>query len=228
MLTPFRYFAATVFFLSLASVANAQGTGNPGSTGGTSGIGGSMAGIGGTGMSTGTGATSGTGGTNGGIGGTTATGGAATDVSTLGSNAAQSFIGANATQGFIGGATGTNNQQRTNRQFRALQNNNQQQTQQTTGTPRAIKTTLRVGFVFPSAPQLASVGRMANANVASMNRFVAQRPDLAGINVDLNSSGVAVLTGSAVTEESRRLAANLMRIQPGVRKIDNQIVVQAE
>lgn len=231
MLTPFRYFVTAVVLLFLASAANAQG--NQSNTGGQNTGSQSTGGISTGGLNTGGLNTGGqnTGTQNAGatpIGGTTATGGAATDVSTLGSNAAQSFIGANATQGFIGGATGTNNQQRTNRQFRALQNNNQQQTQQTTGTPRAIKTTLRVGFVFPSAPQLASLGRIANANVASMNRFVAQRPDLAGINVALNSSGVAVLTGSASSEESRRLAANLMRIQPGVRKIDNQVVVQAE
>jgi hypothetical protein len=199
MMTTFRFLATTVVLLSLASSVNAQ-------TGGT----------------TGTGSTAGT------IGGTTATGGSATDVSTLGSNATQSFIGANETQGFIGGATGTNNQQRSNRQFQAIQNNNQQQTQQATGTPRAIKTTLRVGFAFPSAPQLANSGRLANANVPSLNRFIPQRPELASINVDLNSSGLAVLTGSASNGDTRRLAANLMRLQPGVRKIDNQVIVQAE
>lgn len=43
----------------------------------------------------------------------------------------------------------------------------------------------------------------------------------------MNLDGVAVLTGSATSVETRRLAANLMRLQPGVRKVDNQIVVQA-
>ena len=227
MMTPFRFFAVTVFLLTLVPVAKAQ----TGSIGGTSGIGGTTGGIGSTSLTGGltslTGGTTGTGSTASGIGGTTAAGGA-TAVSTLGSNAAQSFIGSNATQGFIGGATGNTNQQRTNRQFQALQNNNQQQTQQTTGTPRAIKTTLRVGFAFPSAPQLTSLGRMANANVPSMNRFIPQRPELAGISVDVNPSGVAILTGSASSEETSRLAANLIRIQPGVRKIDNQVVVRGE
>jgi len=235
MMTPFRFFAsfaATVFLLSLASDANAQG-GN-GGIGGTGGIGGLTGGIGGTtggigGTTGGIGSTSGTGGTSGmgGAGGTTAAGGAAA-VCTLGSNATETFIGSNATQGFIGGATGNTTQQRTNRQFQALQNDNQQQTQQATGTPRAIKTTLRVGFAFPSAPQLTSLGRMANANVPTMNRFIPQRPELAGISVDVNPGGVAVLTGSASSEETSRLAANLMRIQPGVRKVDNQVVVRVE
>ena len=197
-MTTFRFFAPTLIVLTLASAANGQANAVPPSTLTQS---------------------------------TPTPSPAAADpaaVSTLGSNAAQSFVGSNTTQGFIGGATGNTNQQRTNRQFQALQNNNQQQTQQATGTPRSIKTTLRVGFAFPSAPQLANSGRMANANVPSMNRFIPQRPELAGINVNVNPSGVAVLTGSASSEETSRLAANLMRIQPGVRKIDNQLVVQVE
>ena len=236
MKTPIRYFAATVFLLTLPSVANAQLSGT-GGTGGTGGFGSGTTGgtTGGFGTTTGTGgttggfgSTSGTGSTATGAGGATAAGGTAPAANTLGSNAAQNFIGSNATQGFIGGATGNNNQQRTNRQFQALQNNNQQQTQQATGTPRSIKTTLRVGFVFPSAPQLLVAGRIANANVASMGRFVPQRPELNGIDVDLQSNGLAVLTGAVPNEETRRLAANLMRLQPGVRKIENQLVVQAE
>ena len=222
MMTPFRFFAsfaATVFLLSLASDANAQGNIPAGSLPSLN----SLSSPSGLTSTPGNGATAGAGG----IGGTTAAGGAAA-VSTLGSNATETFIGSNATQGFIGGATGNTTQQRTNRQFQALQNDNQQQTQQATGTPRAIKTTLRVGFAFPSAPQLTSLGRMANANVPTMNRFIPQRPELAGISVDVNPGGVAVLTGSASSEETSRLAANLMRIQPGVRKVDNQVVVRVE
>ena len=239
IMTPFRFFATTIVLLSLTSGANAQtgGTGGTGgfgtgTTGGTTGGFGTTSGTGGTtggtGLTSGTGGTTGTGSASGAMGGPTAAGGTATNVSTLGSNAAQSFIGANATQGFIGGAAGNSNQQRSNRQFQALQNNNQQQTQQATGTPRAIKTTLRVGFAFPSAPQLIIAGRIANANVASMERFVPRRPELNGIDVDLYPNGLAVLTGAVPNEETRRLAANLMRLQPGVRKIENQLVVQAE
>lgn len=157
--------------------------------------------------------------------------GSQTDVptgGTLESNAAQAFVGANATQGFIGGATQGQTQQRSNRQFQAIQNTNQQNTQQPIGTPREIRSTLRVGFVFSSAPQLNVAGRLANANVPSMDRFIPERPELAGIDVTLNSSGIALLTGSAPDVESRRLAANLMRLQPGVRKVENQILVLAE
>ncbi|MEI6540102.1 MAG: BON domain-containing protein [Planctomycetota bacterium] len=148
--------------------------------------------------------------------------------STATSNAAQSFIGSNATQGFVGGASQAGNQQASNRQFQAIQNNqSQQSTGQQSGTVREIRTALRVGFAFPTASQSQINGRLASANLATLDRFTARRPELAGINVATNSSGIAVLSGSVPTVETRRLAANLMRLQPGVRKVDNQIVVQA-
>lgn len=235
MMTTFRFFASTIVFLSLTSFASAQigGTRTGGTTGtsGTSGMTGSS-GIGGTsGLGGTTGSTSATGqsSTGSSTGAQTGTG-AATPPSggTEQSNAAQTFIGANATQGFIGGSSQATNQQGNNRQFQAIQNKqSQQSTSQQTGTPRAIKTALRVGFAFPTASQSQIAGRLANANVASLGRFTPARPELAGIDVELNSDGIAVLTGSAPTVETKRLAANLMRLQPGIRKVDNQIVVQA-
>jgi len=147
---------------------------------------------------------------------------------TTASNATDTFIGSNATTGFVGGASQPGSQQGTNRQFQALQSNqSQQSTTQQSGTPRHVRTTLRVGFAFPSASQSQINGSLARANIASLNHFSPIRPELAGIDVALNSNGIAVLTGSARTVESRRLAANLMRLQPGVRKVDNHIVVQA-
>ena len=233
MITTVRIFATTLILVSIASTVNAQTGGTGGFGTGTTGVGttgGTAGGTTGTGSTAGTGGTTGTG-TNAATAGTAGSGNQPTGaqaVSTLGSNATQSFIGSNATQGFIGGSATGNNQQRNNRQFQAIQNNNQQTTQQAAGTPRAIKTTLRVGFTFPSAPQLIIAGRIANANIASMDRFVVRRPELNGIDVDLHPNGLAVLTGDVPNEETRRLAANLMRLQPGVRKIENQLVVKDE
>ncbi len=216
MITTFKSLSITIVLMFVASTVMAQGgtgiipsatpSGSP-SMSGLDGTNGSISGL---------------------SGATGSQAGAAAGNGTLESNAAQSFVGANATQGFIGGATQGQTQQRNNRQFQAIQNTNQQNTQQPTGTPREIRSTLRVGFVFSSAPQLNVAGRLANANVPSMDRFIPQRPELAGIDVMLNSSGTAVLTGFAPDVESRRLAANLMRLQPGVRKVENQILVQAE
>lgn len=141
--------------------------------------------------------------------------------------ASQSFVGGNATQTFVGGSRQATNQQGTNRQFQAFQNTQQGMNQgmSTTGTPRQVKTALRVGFSFPTATSAQASGRLAAGNQASLNRYVTTRPEFTGINVDMNSEGVAVLTGSADSIEASRLAANLMRFQPGVRRVDNQVAV---
>ena len=136
--------------------------------------------------------------------------------------AAETFIGANATQAFVGGAREAAGQQF--QAFQAAQTQANTQSQQS-GTSREVRTVLRIGFKFPTASAAQQTGSLASANSLSLSRFSQNRPELAGVNVSLNGDGTAVLTGSLPTIESSRLAANLMRIQPGVRKIDNQIAV---
>ena len=142
-------------------------------------------------------------------------------------NAAQAFVGGNATETFIGGARQSTNQQGMNRQFaqfqasQALTNTQSQQT----GTPRSIRTVMNIGFKFPTASLSQQSGRLAAANSLDLSRFSASHPELAGVSVEMNSLGIAVLKGSLPTTEAGRLAANLIRIQPGVRKVENQIAV---
>ncbi len=230
MTTIFKFLATTILFISLVSTACAQTTGGTtrttttGSTTGTSSAGQSATGSSSTGSSsTGQGGVTGSG-----LSETTSFAGVVPGESTATSNATDTFIGSTATTGFVGGASQAGNQQATNRQFQALQNNQSQQSMtQQSGTAREIRTTLRVGFAFPSASQAQINGSLTNPNIASLRRFSPIRPELAGIEVALNSEGIAVLTGSAPSVETRRLAANLMRLQPGIRKVENQIVVRA-
>ncbi len=207
MMTPFKVVATIIVLILLSSTASAQ----PDNAGGEN---------------TGSSATGQTGVAGSGLSGQSSFAGTVPGESTATSNAAESFIGANATQGFVGGARQATNQQGSDRQFQAIQNDqSQQSTSQQTGTPREIRSTLRVGFAFPTASQSQMTGRLADANVASLTRFTPSRPELAGIDVEMSSGGVAILTGSATTLETSRLAANLIRLQPGVRKVKNQIVV---
>jgi hypothetical protein len=224
MQTPFRFLVTVGVFIALTPIVYAQNGGNTDGSG--SGLGGLT---GGTASSSAAGGSSATGqsSANGsGLTGESSFGGAVPGQSTAVSNAAQSFIGANATQGFIGGATQVTNQPGNNRQFQAIQNNmSQQNAPQQTGTPREIRTTLRVGFAYPTASQSQMTGRLANANLASLSRFVSSRPELADVSVALQADGVAVLTGSVPSAETSRLAANLIRLQPGIRKVENQIAL---
>ncbi len=202
-------------------IGKSQSTGTTGTTGG---FGSGLTGSGTSGISSPgtTGSTSGTTGTNAAGTGSTSTTGA----NGTGTTAAQSFIGGNATQSFVGGGLQAT-QQATNRQFQAIQSTNSQSgsQSQTTGTPREVRTTISIGFSFPTATTAQSTGRLSSANEVSLSRFAGLRPEFSGISVAMTSQGIAVLTGSTVSTESKRLAANLMRLQPGVRRVDNQVAV---
>ena len=142
-------------------------------------------------------------------------------------NAATGFVGSNSSQAFVGGVRQSENQQATNRQFGAFQNtqptSNTQSSQ--TGTPRSIRTTMKIAFTAPSGTFAQQTGVLADSNSVQLTQFSAKRPELSGINVELTADGVAVLTGSSPNTETSRLAANLVRLQPGVRKVNNQIAV---
>ena len=142
-------------------------------------------------------------------------------------NAATGFVGSNSSQAFVGGARQATNQQATNRQFGAFQNTqNTSNTQSSqTGTPRSIRTTIRISFAAPSGTFAQQTGALAYSNSVQLTQFSSNRPELSGINVELTADGVAVLTGTSPSIDTSRLAANLVRLQPGVRKVNNQIAV---
>ena len=142
-------------------------------------------------------------------------------------NAATGFVGSNSSQAFVGGARQATNQQATNRQFGAFQNTqNTSNTQSSqSGTPRSIRTTMRIAFAAPSGTFAQQTGDLAYSNSVQLTQFSTNRPELSGINVELTADGVAVLTGTSPSADTSRLAANLVRLQPGVRKVNNQIAV---
>jgi osmotically-inducible protein OsmY len=84
---------------------------------------------------------------------------------------------------------------------------------------------MRIGFTAPSGTFAQQAGVLADSNSVQLTQFSAKRPELSGINVELTADGVAVLTGTSPSTETSRLAANLVRLQPGVRKVTNQIAV---
>lgn len=142
-------------------------------------------------------------------------------------NAATGFVGSNSSQAFVGGVRQGENQRATNRQFGGFQNtqptSNTQSTQ--SGTPRSIRTAMKIAFAAPSGTFAQQAGVLADSNSIQLTQFSAKRPELSGINVELTADGVAVLTGTSPNTETSRLAANLVRLQPGVRKVNNQIAV---
>ena len=159
--------------------------------------------------------------------GATAAGTAATGTTENVTNSAQNFIGGNALDTFIGGGLDSAANTNRNRQFRAVTETGteglSQAQQQLQGTPRSRTVSLRVGF--PVASIIASASQLSAENAVSLESFVSVRPEFRAISASVSADGRVTLVGTTATSESRRLAANLIRLQPGVRRVDNQVVV---
>jgi hypothetical protein len=93
-----------------------------------------------------------------------------------------------------------------------------QMTQQQTIT-RPIRPQFRVSFPVTPVATPAVEARLAQ-QISNLNV-----PGLAGLAVQLDDSGVARLSGIAESEDQRRLMEAFVRLEPGVRSIDNQIQV---
>ncbi len=170
------------------------------------------------------------GGTTEGIGGLTTQGIDAGNTSsetggTPGANAAQEFIGGSDPEGFVGAGRESTTNSAVNRFFREIVGGEIPTggTQDSsTAAPRRVPITLRLGFKAPT-PRAAAA--MAGAAGTSLQRFLSARPDLGGVSTSMDDTGVVTLVGSVSESSTRRLAANLIRIQPGVKRIRNRIEV---
>ncbi len=88
---------------------------------------------------------------------------------------------------------------------------------------RLIRPVSRIAFDYPRpAPT-----QVADTLAASLSRAARQRPALKGVSVELDESGTAVLTGEVESDEARKLAAALIRLEPGVRSVRNELAVKA-
>ena len=208
MLTAFGCFATT---------ASAQvGQLNGGATGGATGGGATGGGATG-GGTTGGGATPG--GTTQGLGGLTTQGppGAATV-----NNAATGFVGGvDPNNAFVGAAQQT--QRNNSRQFQSITQNGVPTggAQTNSGTPRQIPVSLKVGFAVPTAN---AATQLIPRTGTAFRQVAVSKPELRGVQVNV-ANGVAVLIGQVPTASSRRLAANLVRLRPGVKRVDNRILI---
>jgi hypothetical protein len=82
-----------------------------------------------------------------------------------------------------------------------------------------LRTTLRSEVAVPARP--VAVTQAVSQQRAS--RSFAQ-PRFRGVNVEMNNAA-AVLRGTVASEADRRMAELVLRLEPGVSQIDNQLVV---
>lgn len=133
--------------------------------------------------------------------------------------------GANTAQG---GRTTTN-------QFRGNQNTRRGNTQNRFGgnarSRQTIRPALRLGFVpppRPSADVTRSVERRFNTLSARTAKLADTVPAFRGVSIKVGDAGKVTLTGEVATPQAARLAANILRMEAGVRSVQNDLTVAAE
>lgn len=75
----------------------------------------------------------------------------------------------------------------------------------------------RISFEYPKA-------NLARAQIEMSQRFKRLKT-VSGADTSISNEGVAVLTGTVMNDEARKLAEALARLEPGVRSVDNQLQV---
>ncbi len=234
----FTKHAASLFAVTIAcglstQTASAQfsSTSRTGSASGNaltgSGLGGSTSGLGASAQGQGLGGAAGQ--ANAGANRTAGTGQSALGQSLLNQNNAQNgFVGGrNQQQQFIGGNQRTNqNTRQQQNQFgnQGRQNQNDQngmnQQGQNNNQRRAIRPQQKVAFEIPQRTE-------TEIRTTLQTRFdgLAQTPALRGVAFEMDSDGIVTLRGEVATTSARQLAANLVRLEPGVRKVVNELTV---
>lgn len=79
----------------------------------------------------------------------------------------------------------------------------------------------RIAFDVPARPTIAVAGRVESQLTALSTR----QPELRGVAVGLDLDGVVTLRGNVPNESARRVAAALVRLEPGVRSVRNELTV---
>lgn len=95
-------------------------------------------------------------------------------------------------------------------------------------TSRSIRPSLRLGFtpiVRPSADVSRAISRSFSRIATRTLRIGETNPALRNVRVIPGKAGQLTLTGVVPTAAARRLAANILRMEPGVRSVTNNLQV---
>lgn len=90
-----------------------------------------------------------------------------------------------------------------------------QQNQQPVIRPRQ-----KVAFEYPQ-PQLTSI---VVATQKRIEKLAVRYPHLRDVNVTQEEDGTVVLRGTAPSESDAKVAENMLRLEPGVRRVRNELV----
>ncbi|MHC4878664.1 MAG: BON domain-containing protein [Planctomycetota bacterium] len=136
-------------------------------------------------------------------------------------------------------ATSTGNAPRTTQNFNRLLNGRTSQrgggrtqfgrTQAGRGSStKTIRPSLRLGFTPPARPSAdltRSVERRFDVLSARIARLGDTTPAFRGVRIHVRDAGQVTLTGDVASAAAARLAANIIRMEAGVRSVQNDLTV---
>lgn len=104
-------------------------------------------------------------------------------------------------------------------------NQNTRRQQQFSNTVRILpRPQLTIGFAFAPAPSPQIQSNLGNTFQQSQSLPLAGER-LAGVNAAVGAGGAVHLTGTVTDTRTRQLAEMLVRLEPGVRTVTNELVV---
>ena len=146
-----------------------------------------------------------------------------TEVDTTGGTG---FVGRNSAGTFVGGTVQpgqgqAGNMTALNSMFNAINRQGQvNRSTQPTGPSRSQLIRPRHRIAFSISP------RQTQSIATTLKTRMDKLPSpVAGVDVTLDAAGLATIRGTAATAHDAKLAAALARLEPGVRKVDNQLTV---
>lgn len=106
-----------------------------------------------------------------------------------------------------------------NPQFNAINDPSTSQRRANSGTTnvKRARPQQRISFEYPKA-------NLVRTQVEMSQRFKRLKT-VSGADTSISDEGVAVLTGTVVNDDARKLAEALARLEPGVRSVNNQLQV---
>ncbi len=141
-----------------------------------------------------------------------------------GQNSQQQFIGGNQRTGQQNNRQQTNQFRNQSRQNRSNQDDmndpNGNQSRSNTNQRRAVRPQQRVAFEIPQRTETE-----IRTTLQTQFTALSQHPTLSGVDCTMDSDGVVILSGTVDSASARLLAANVVRLEPGVRRVRNELTV---
>ncbi len=94
-----------------------------------------------------------------------------------------------------------------------------------------IRPSLRLGFAVRARPTTEignSINRRFEKLASRFSRLAETRPAFSNVKFAVGGNGIVVLSGEVESDSAKRLATNLLRMEPGVRSVRNNLVVAAK